>query len=113
MNGLCGNEDVGQMSAWYILAAIGIHPICPGDNIYELTSPMFDKVTIPLDRNYYKGKQFTVLARNNSEENIYIQSVSLNGKKLNRLWITHQEIVQGGVLEFVMGKLPNKKLSRN
>lgn len=113
VNGLCGNEDVGQMSAWYILAAIGIHPICPGDNIYELTSPMFDKVTIPLDRNYYKGKQFTVLARNNSEENIYIQSVSLNGKKLNRLWITHQEIVQGGVLEFVMGKLPNKKLSRN
>ena len=72
MNGLCGNEDVGQMSAWYILAAIGIHPICPGDNVYELTSPMVNKVTIPLDNQYYKGKKFTVLARNNSEENIYI-----------------------------------------
>lgn len=112
VNGLCGNEDVGQMSAWYILAAIGIHPICPGDNIYELTSPAFDKATIPLDRQYHQGKQFTMIARNNSEENVYIQSVKLNGKKLNRLWITHQEITQGGVLEFVMGKEPNKKLKR-
>lgn len=113
VNGLCGNEDVGQMSAWYILVAMGIHPICPGDNRYDLTSPVFDKITVPLDGKYYKGKQFTVIARNNSEENVYIQSVSLNGKKLDRLWITHQEIVQGGVLEFVMGKVPNKKLSRN
>lgn len=113
VNGLCGNEDVGQMSAWYILAAMGMHPICPGNNKYELTSPLVNKATIELDNRYYKGKRFTVIARNNSEENVYIQSITLNGKKINRLWITHQEITQGGVLEFVMGKYPNKQLKGN
>ena len=113
VNGLCGNEDVGQMSAWYILAAMGMHPICPGNNTYELTSPLVNKATIELDNRYYKGKRFTVIARNNSEENVYIQSITLNGKKINRLWITHQEITQGGVLEFVMGKYPNKQLKGN
>jgi len=113
VNGLCGNEDVGQMSAWYILAAMGMHPICPGNNTYELTSPLVNKATIELDNRYYKGKRFTVIARNNSEENVYIQSITLNGKKINRLWITHQEIIQGGVLEFVMGKYPNKQLKGN
>ena len=101
------------MSAWYILAAMGMHPICPGNNTYELTSPLVNKATIELDNRYYKGKRFTVIARNNSEENVYIQSITLNGKKINRLWITHQEITQGGVLEFVMGKYPNKQLKGN
>jgi putative alpha-1,2-mannosidase len=101
------------MSAWYILAAMGMHPICPGNNTYELTSPLVNKATIELDNRYYKGKRFTVIARNNSEENVYIQSITLNGKKINRLWITHQEIIQGGVLEFVMGKYPNKQLKGN
>ncbi|MGQ8336246.1 GH92 family glycosyl hydrolase [Sunxiuqinia sp. A32] len=105
--GLCGNEDVGQMSAWYVLAAAGIHPICPGDNKYQITSPVFDKVEISLDQNYYSGAKFTVLADNNSAENIYIQSMKLNGKPLNRYWITHQEIVAGGVLELEMGPKPN------
>lgn len=113
VNGLCGNEDVGQMSAWYILAAMGIHPICPGRPVYEITSPLFNRLTVALDARYYKGKQFTVIARNNSEENLYIQSVTLNGKKINRLWITHQEITNGGVLKFEMGKYPNKELTRN
>lgn len=107
VNGLCGNEDVGQMSAWYILAAMGFHPICPGNNRYELTSPVFEKVVLALDGQYYGGKSFTVIARNNSPENIYIQSVSLNGRFLDRLWITHEEITNGGVLEFVMGNTPN------
>lgn len=108
VNGLCGNEDVGQMSAWYILTAMGFHPICPGNNRYELTSPVFNKVTIALDKRYYKGKTFTIIAPNNSPENVYIQSVSLNGKVLNRLWITHEEIINGGVLEFILDKTPKR-----
>ena len=104
--GLCGNEDVGQMSAWYILAAMGIHPICPGNPRYELTSPVFDEVEISLDPAYYPGKRFTIIAHNNSPKNIYIQSISLNGKPLNRLWISHEEIIRGGVLEFEMGDHP-------
>ncbi|TLX73293.1 glycoside hydrolase family 92 protein [Labilibacter sediminis] len=105
--GLIGNEDVGQMSAWYILASMGIHPICPGNNQYELTSPVFDEVEVTLDPNYYTGKTFKVIAHNNSEENIYIQSVKLNGNVIDRTWITHKEIVNGGVLEFEMGSEPN------
>ncbi|MDO7138814.1 GH92 family glycosyl hydrolase [Algibacter lectus] len=104
--GLCGNEDVGQLSAWYVLASIGIHPIAPGDNKYQITSPVFNEIEIKLDRNYYSGKTFKIVAQNNSEENIYIQSMTLNGKPLNRFWITHQEITQGGVLEMEMGLEP-------
>ena len=95
------------MSAWYILASIGIHPVCPGDNVYLLTSPVFSKVSIRLDNNYYSGKEFTVVAHNNSKENKYIQQVKLNGKTLKRAWIKHEEIVKGGKLEFFMGSQPN------
>lgn len=104
--GLCGNEDVGQMSAWYVLAAMGIHPISPGDNTYQITSPVFNTIQIKLDSDYYPGKEFTVQANNNSKENIYIQSMQLNGKPLDRYWITHEEIVNGGVLEMEMGPSP-------
>lgn len=107
--GLCGNEDCGQMSAWYVLAAMGLHPVNPGDNIYILTSPVFSKVQFSLDPKYYKGDKFTITAKNNSPENIYIQSVKLNGKPINRAWIRHEEIVNGGTLEFTMGKEPNMK----
>ncbi|WP_220764613.1 GH92 family glycosyl hydrolase [Flavobacterium sp. UMI-01] len=105
--GLCGNEDVGQMSAWYVLASIGIHPINPGDNKYQITSPVFSEIEIKLDPSYYKGKTFKIKAKNNSKENIYIQSMKLNGKPFNRYWITHQEITQGGVLEMEMGSQPH------
>ncbi len=105
--GLCGNEDVGQMSAWYVLAASGFHPICPGDNLYILTSPVFDKVTIRLNEDYYKGKTFVIKTLLNAPENMYIQSARLNGKKLNRAWLTHDEIVNGGELELEMGATPN------
>lgn len=105
--GLCGNEDVGQMSAWYILAAIGLHPICPGDNKYEITSPVFNEIILNLDQDYYSGKQFKVVAKNNSSENIYIQQVKLNGTELNRFYLTHQEITSGGVLELTMGPAAN------
>ena len=104
--GLCGNEDVGQMSAWYVLAAMGIHPINPGDNKYQITSPVFNEITINLDKEYYQGKTFTIEAHNNSEENIYIQSIALNGKPLDRFYITHEEITNGGLLEMEMGPEP-------
>jgi predicted alpha-1,2-mannosidase len=104
--GYVGNEDEGQMSAWYVLASIGIHPVNPGDNKYQITSPVFSKIEITLDSEYYTGKKFTILAHNNSEENIYIQSVKLNGKTLNRYWISHKEITSGGTLELQMGNRP-------
>ena len=111
--GLCGNEDVGQMSAWYILAAMGLHPVNPGDNVYILTSPVFDRVEIDLDKDFYKGGKFIIETVNNSPENVYVQSVSLNGKKLDRAWITHEEITSGGTLKFVMGPEPNKSLGND
>ncbi|GAB5554162.1 MAG: GH92 family glycosyl hydrolase [Saprospiraceae bacterium] len=104
--GLCGNEDVGQMSAWYILAAMGLHPICPGDNKYEITSPIFNEIKLDLDQKYYAGKQFKIIAKNNSSENIYIQKIELNGKQLDRYYLMHQEITNGGVLELTMGAVP-------
>ncbi len=104
--GLCGNEDVGQMSAWYVLTAMGIHPICPGDNKYQITSPVFNRVEINLDETYYNGNKFIIEAKNNSPENVYIQSMKLNGKELDRFWLMHHEIVAGGVLEMEMGAEP-------
>ena len=108
VNGLVGNDDVGQMSAWYVLAAIGLHPVCPGDNRYEITSPVFNRVEIKLDPKYAKGETFTIVAYNNSEENIYIQSARLNGEVWNKCWIKHEQVVEGGILELEMGKQPNK-----
>ncbi|MDE7397629.1 MAG: GH92 family glycosyl hydrolase [Muribaculum sp.] len=109
--GLCGNEDVGQMSAWYILAAMGFHPVCPGTDRYEITSPVFDRVEISLDSDYYPGRKFIVIAHGNSPENVYIKSLRLNGESLDRLWITHSEITDGGILEMEMSSIlpPNVK----
>ncbi|MBQ0721847.1 MAG: GH92 family glycosyl hydrolase, partial [Gammaproteobacteria bacterium] len=109
VNGLVGNEDVGQMSAWYVLAASGLHPVCPGDNRYEITSPVFNKVEIKLDPKYAKGETFTIVAKNNSDENIYIQSAKLNGQDWNKCWISHEQIAAGGILELEMGNQPNKE----
>lgn len=106
VNGICGNDDVGQMSAWYILSAIGFYPVCPGSNTYILGSPLFSKVIVQLDPAWHTGKTFTVVANHNSKENCYVQSVRLNNKLLNRFWITHAEITSGGTLEFEMGPQP-------
>ena len=103
VEGLRGNEDIGQMSAWYILAAAGLHPVSPGDGIYQVTSPVFSRITINLDPEYHSGKTFTIIAENNSPENIYIKSMELNGKPLDRFWLSHEEIVSGGILELEMG----------
>ena len=108
VKGLCGNEDVGQMSAWYILSAAGIHPVSPVDGIYIIGSPLFEKTTFKLDPHYYSGKTFTIRAHHNSAENIYVQSAILNGKPLNRAWLRHTEVVAGGTLELVMGPKPNE-----
>lgn len=105
--GLVGNEDVGQMSAWYVLAASGLHPICPGDNRYEICTPVFDTISIQLDSKYASGKRFTIIAKNNSIQNKYIQSAKLNGKQYNKSWFSHEVLAKGGTLELVLGPQPN------
>jgi predicted alpha-1,2-mannosidase len=108
VEGLVGNEDVGQMSAWYVLAASGLYQVCPGKNRFEITSPVFEKVSIRLDPDYAKGKQFTIVARDNSPANIYIQSAKLNGKAYNKCFLDYNDIAAGGTLELTMGAKPNE-----
>jgi predicted alpha-1,2-mannosidase len=107
VNGIVGNDDVGQMSAWYVLGAMGFYPVCPGSNTYIIGSPLFSRVTIRLDPQWYPGNGFTIKARGNSKTNRYIQKAVLNGKPLTRAWIAHSEIVSGGDLELWMGPEPN------
>jgi predicted alpha-1,2-mannosidase len=106
--GICGNDDCGQMSAWYVFAALGFYPVDPASGIYILGSPLMDKVTLKLDSKFYKGGSFTVVARNNSASNPYIQSATLNGKTITRSWISQAEIAAGGKLVLTMGPTPNK-----
>ena len=102
--GLCGDEDTGQMSAWYVFSALGLYPACPGSLEYTIGSPLFEEVTLALPDN----RTFTVRAKNNTPQNPYIQSATLNGQPLTRSYIRHAEITSGGILEFVMGPTPNK-----
>jgi predicted alpha-1,2-mannosidase len=104
-DGLIGNEDCGQMSAWYVMSSLGFYPVNPSNGIYVFGSPMFDKVTI----NLPDQKSFIIETVNNSDKNIYIQSVELNGKAYPKSYIRHQDIMAGGILKFVMGKKPNFK----
>lgn len=106
VEGIVGNEDAGQMSAWYILAASGIHPFCPGDNRFEITSPVFDRIEFRLDTTYAQAEKFTVIAHNNSPENIYIQKIILNGKEYNKMYLEFEEIAAGGTLEIYLGEHP-------
>ena len=87
------------MSAWYILNAMGFYQVCPGNPVYSIGRPLFNKATV----NLKDGKKFTVIAKNNSRENKYIQSMVLNGKALDKPFFTHQDIVNGGTLELTMG----------
>jgi len=95
------------MSAWYVLAASGIHPSCPGNTRMEITSPVFDKIEFSLDPNYYTGKKFTVIAHNNSINNVYIQKALLNGREYNKCYLDFADIAAGGTLELFMGDKPN------
>ncbi len=108
-NGLCGDDDVGQMSAWFVLAASGLHQACPGDPRFEIFTPLFDGITLRFDPKYAVGASFTITAKNNSPKNIYIQSAMLNGQPLNRCWLTYAEITAGGRLELVLGPSPNQR----
>ena len=103
-DGLCGDEDTGQMSAWYVLSAIGFYPVCPGDPNYLIGSPLFGKATLSLAG----GKTFTVTANHNGPQEFYIQKAQLNGASLDRTFITHDQIINGGGLEFDMGSSPNE-----
>ena len=93
------------MSSWYIFSSLGFYPVNPGQPVYALGSPQFDRAAVHLEN----GKTFTVDAARTTANDIYVQSAMLNGKPLERPWITHAEIVAGGVLQFRLGPLPNKK----
>ena len=102
-DGLSGNEDCGQMSAWYIFSSMGFYPVNPSNGAYVFGSPLFDEV----DLNLGNGKSMKIIAENNSDTNIYIQEVTLNGADHKYSYITHKELVNGGELKFVMGPTPN------
>jgi predicted alpha-1,2-mannosidase len=106
--GICGNDDCGQTSAWFVFTALGFYPVDPADGVYVIGSPLADRATLMLDPAYYKGGKFTVIANGNSPRNVYIQSATLNGRPYTRSFITHNQIVAGGTLELHMGPNPNK-----
>ncbi|MCX6251001.1 MAG: GH92 family glycosyl hydrolase [Bacteroidetes bacterium] len=103
-DGLCGNEDCGQMSSWYVLSAMGFYPVTPGSDIYVIGSPLFSKVTIHLEN----GRSFSITAKNISDRNFFLQSATLNGKPYEKSFIHHSDIMNGGELVFSMGDKPNK-----
>jgi predicted alpha-1,2-mannosidase len=102
--GLCGNEDVGQMSAWFVFSSIGFYPVNPANGAYVFGSPLFDKVSIQLPGD----KKFTVNVSNNTTKNIYIQNVKLNGQKYTKAYLLYEDIMKGGELEISMGDKPSK-----
>ncbi len=106
--GICGNEDMGSLSSWYVLSAMGIYPVSPGQNVYVIGSPLFEEASIQLDNSNGKST-FTIKANNVSLINKYIQSANLNGNPMTKSWLSHKEIINGGVLSFEMGPEPNKE----
>ena len=104
--GIPGNDDCGQLASWFVFAALGFYPVNAATGVYIIGSPLVNRAAI---RNPGTGKTFTIVAENNSHENVYIQSAQLNGKEWNRSWITHAHIVAGGELHFRMGPKPNKE----
>ena len=113
--GYNGDEDQGQMGALGVLMAIGLFDIQGGSSVnpnYEITSPVFDKITIQLDNRYYPGKEIVIETKNNSEENVYIQSVIWNGKPYNSFKLPHSEFIKGGKLVIELGDKPNKEWGR-
>lgn len=105
------DEDQGKSGSVSALLSMGLYQLMGGvdkDAIYEITAPIFESVTIHLDPRYYRGKTFKIIAKNQAPENFYIQSAKLNGKKLDRAWISHAEFANGGVLELELGDKPNK-----
>lgn len=103
-DGLCGNDDCGEMSGWYVLSSLGFYQVNPANGIFVFGTPFFDKATVDVGG----GKNFTVIARELTGKNIYIQAVKLNGKPYTKSYITYKDIISGGTLEFTMGATPNK-----
>jgi predicted alpha-1,2-mannosidase len=106
-DGLGGNDDCGQMSAWYIFSALGFYPVAPGSNEYAIGSPSVNKATINLEN----GKSFTISVKNQRVKNVYIQKMVLNGKPLLRYFINYDEIINGGELIFILGDKPKKNVN--
>ena len=104
-DGYCGDEDNGQTSAWYVFSAMGFYPVCPGANQYVIGTPYFDRMTLHLEN----GKTMTITAQNCSQENKYIQSLSINGTPSTKNFFTHEQLIQGGNIQYVMGSTPNKQ----
>ncbi len=103
-DGYCGDEDNGQTSAWYVFSALGFYPVTPGINQYAIGSPLFKKATLHLEN----GNTFEIDAKNNSKDNFYIESASLNGKPYSNSFVTFEDIQNGGTLKFQLGSSPNK-----
>jgi predicted alpha-1,2-mannosidase len=103
-DGLAGNEDCGQMSAWYVISALGFYAVCPGSDQYAIGSPLADRATVHLEN----GKTFTVKANNNTKGNVYIQSAKLNGADYTKSYLTYDDISRGGEIDYEMGPTPNK-----
>jgi predicted alpha-1,2-mannosidase len=104
--GIPGNDDCGQLSSWFVFAALGFYPVNAVTGVYVLGSPMVNRASI---HNSSTGKTFSIVAENNSPENVFIQSAQLNGKEFTRSWLTHSDIVAGGELHFRMSSKPNKE----
>lgn len=104
-DGYCGDEDNGQTSAWYVFSAMGFYPVCPGANQYVTGTPYFDKMTLHLEN----GKTMTITAQNCNQDNKYIQSLSINGTPSTKNFFTHDQLMQGGNIQYVMGSTPNKQ----
>jgi predicted alpha-1,2-mannosidase len=102
--GLAGNDDAGQMSAWYVFSALGFYPVTPGIPAYAIGTPHFSQASIQLPN----GKRFVIRARHLDGKHFYIQSVTLNGKPLERFWLKHREVMAGGTLEFEMTDQPSR-----
>lgn len=102
--GLCGDDDIGSLSSWYVFSAMGFYPVCPGRPVYDIGSPIFEKTTLRVG----EGQTFVIEARNVSKANKYIQSAALNGQPYSRPWLSHQDLVSGGSLVLEMGPRPNK-----
>jgi predicted alpha-1,2-mannosidase len=103
-DGYCGDEDNGQTSAWFVFSSLGFYPVCPGSNQYVIGSPLFDKATIEFEN----GKKLVISAINNNSQNVYVNSLSMNGEMINRNYFTHEELINGGKIDFEMSGVPNK-----
>ena len=102
-DGLSGDEDNGQTSAWSVFSALGFYPVCPGSDVYAIGSPLFDRVTLTVADK----KQFVVAAQDNGPQRPYIHAASLNGKPFNKIFLTHDQITAGGEIKFEMTSFPD------